>query len=477
MAITTNVPQPVFGPTGFIAPPESEILTGVLADINAAFGGNLNPALETPQGQIASSETAIIGNVNDTFVYYTNQVDPAFASGRMQDAIGRIYFITRKPALPTIVSATCTGLQGTVIPAGSRAIAQDGTLYVCTDGGTIGVSGFITLTFACSVVGPTSCPANTLTQIYQAIPGWDTITNPSDGVLGTNTETRAEFEARRQQSVAQNARGTIQAIQGAVLSVAGVLDAFSYENDTNAPVTYRGYELAANSIYVAAVGGTNEDVARAIWSKKSPGCSYNGNTSVVIYDDNSGYSSPYPAYTVTFERPASLPIYFLVQIANNPLVPANGVALIQNAIIQAFAGADGGSRARIGSSIFASRYYCTIAALGPWAQIVLLQIGSDNDPNAVVTASIAAANMTVSAVASGVLAPGQFVSGTGVTEGTRILTQASGSTGGTGVYTVSIPQTVASTTVTAVAADDNVVEVDIDQVPVTAALDIVVELV
>ena len=63
---------------------------------------NVNPALETPQGQLASSFTAITGNANDTFVSMANQFDPAFAAGRFQDAIGRIYFIDRNPAPPTV---------------------------------------------------------------------------------------------------------------------------------------------------------------------------------------------------------------------------------------------------------------------------------------------------------------------------------------------------------------------------------------
>ncbi|TIR78119.1 MAG: hypothetical protein E5X19_32455, partial [Mesorhizobium sp.] len=76
-------------------------------DINGAFGGVLNPALNTPQGQLASSETAVIDEVNSTFLYFTNQVDPAYATGRMQDAIARIYFIERNPAQPTVVQALC----------------------------------------------------------------------------------------------------------------------------------------------------------------------------------------------------------------------------------------------------------------------------------------------------------------------------------------------------------------------------------
>jgi hypothetical protein len=139
--VTTNVPSITFGPTGFVAPSEQDVLAGMQADIDAAFGGGLNPALETPQGQLASSMTAITGNANDTFVNLANQFDPAFAAGRFQDALGRIYFIERNSALPTVVQATCTGLAGVPIPVGALARAQDDNIYVCTEAGTIPQSG------------------------------------------------------------------------------------------------------------------------------------------------------------------------------------------------------------------------------------------------------------------------------------------------------------------------------------------------
>lgn len=69
---------------------------------------------------------------------------------------------------------------------------------------------------------------------------------------------------------------------------------------------------------------------------------------------------------------------------------------------------------------------------------------------ATVTGTIgpASTTMTVTAVASGTLAVGQVISGTGVTAGTTITVFGTG-TGGTGTYTVSAAQTVASTTITA----------------------------
>lgn len=64
------------------------------------------------------------------------------------------------------------------------------------------------------------------------------------------------------------------------------------------------------------------------------------------------------------------------------------------------------------------------------------------------TGSIATTTLTVSAVASGSILPSMQISGAGVTAGTRIVRQITGTAGSTGTYEVSISQTVASTAMT-----------------------------
>lgn len=64
------------------------------------------------------------------------------------------------------------------------------------------------------------------------------------------------------------------------------------------------------------------------------------------------------------------------------------------------------------------------------------------------TGSIAGNVLTVTAVGTGSIVPGEALSGTGVTAGTTITGQTSGTPFGAGAYTVSIPQTVASETIT-----------------------------
>ena len=379
MASPSSVPKIQFTPAGLVIPAETAILAGVQADMNAAFGGGLNPGLETPQGQLASSQAAVIGDKNNEVALFVNQIDPQYSADRFQDAIGRIYFLTRKPATPTSVQATVNGLSGTVIPGGTLAQDTSGNTYACSGDVIIDSTGSITAEFQNIATGPIPCAAGTLTQVYQAVPGWDTITNAADGTLGSDVESRADFEYRRKNSVALNSTGTPQAIYAEVFALADVLDVYVKDNPTGAAVNTgsTNYPIAAHSVYVAVVGGTDADVAAAIWRKKDLGCDTNGNASAVVVDP-SGYSYPQPSYTIKFQRPASLAVKFAVQLVNDPSLPSNIVTLVKNAIIARFNGADGTSRERIGATILASRYYGAVVPVASNVSLISVLIGTSS---------------------------------------------------------------------------------------------------
>lgn len=269
----TAVPIPTFGPTGFIAPSEAAILAGTMADMNAAFGGGLNQGLTTPQGQLATSLAAIIGDCNNQFLALAAGVDPQYAQGRMQDAIGNIYFMSRIAATSTQVLGTCRGTVGTVIPGGVP-VAQDaaGNLYTCP-GGTIPSGGTLALVFSNQATGPNTFIGPL--AIYQVTPGWDSILTPALVSMGAAVESAQAFEARRAASVALNANGSLGAIQAAVLATTPPpSSAYLVDNPLPAAVTIGGLTIPANSVYIAVVGGSAAAIAQAIWTKKDLGCSY-----------------------------------------------------------------------------------------------------------------------------------------------------------------------------------------------------------
>ena len=472
MSFTTNVPQPTLGPVGFIAPDDQAILAGVQADQVAAFGSAINPALNTPQGQLATSTTAIISDSYSQFVDLSNQMDPAFNDGRFQDGIARIYFLTRDPAEPTALQVSCGGYPGVVIPVGALISDAGGNVYSCTAAGTIGASGTVVLGFANQVPGPIAVPGAEDVQIYQTIPQWNTVAVVS-GEVGQDTETRAAFEARREATVAANGQGFLDSISGAVFEVPGVLSVRAAENFTGSPVVIQGVTLKPHSLYVAAYGGSSQAIAEAIWIKKDPGCDYNGNTTVEVLDTNPAYTLPYPSYDVTFEIPAAVGVCVNVTIDNNPGVPSNALTLIQNAVVGGFNGTDGGTRAGIGSTIFASRYVVDVQGLGPWALIEAIQVGSNASADCKFTGAInVGATLTVSAITSGTVGVGDFVYGAGVASGTIILAQTSGTTGSTGTYTVAVGQAVTGESMSCVSASRNFFTLDMDLMPTLAAADV-----
>lgn len=373
--VQSSVPRPIFGPKGVLVPAESDILAGVLDDFNSAMGGDLNiDSLETPQGQLATSFTAAIGDKNNSFLYYVQGVDPAFADGRMQEGLGRIYFIERDPARSTVVACKLYGAPNTPFTVGIKAKSLNGDVFSCIQAGQIPASGdpFVVLSFAAVEPGPVPCPIGSVTQVFDVVPGWSSITNEAEGVIGNFVESRVTFEDRRSKSVAINALGSIPAIRSSVLSVAGVLDAYVVDNPLGADQTIGGVVLPSHSVYVSITGGDTEAVARAIWRKKSNGCNTSGNTTFVVTDDS--YAPPAPSYPISFQRAVATPIKVRVVLQGVTTIPADALDQVRKAIELAFAGEDDGPRARIGVPLFASRFYAPVFALGSWAKVSAIYV-------------------------------------------------------------------------------------------------------
>lgn len=373
----SNVPALQITPEGVITPDSATIRNGVLADENIAFGGDLDIATpSTPQAYLADQLTSNILNSNAAVAYYVSQVDPATAEGRMQDGIARIYFLDRKGATASVVQAQCTGQPGSIQPIALLAEDDSGNLWQSDGAFTFPDSGVITVQFSCVNTGPIQLGIGALTRIAQASPGWDAITNLTAAAIGSNVESRAEFEIRRRLSVEKNAHGTPGAIRSAVFEVDGVIDVFVYDNFTNSTILYgaTNYPIPAHSIYVGVVGGAAEDIAKAIQIKKDAGCGMTGNTVVNLPDTD--YSYPQPVYAYQFNIPDSLPVKFLITIANSSSLPANIVQLATQATIDTLSGANGAQRARMGGEIFASSYYGPISALSSAVQIIGIKVGA-----------------------------------------------------------------------------------------------------
>ena len=92
-------------------------------------------------------------------------------------------------------------------------------------------------------------------------------------------ETDAQLRLRRRQSVAINSYGYLNGLQAALLQLDGVNDAKVYENYTSST---DANGTPAHSIWVVMDGGSSEDIANTIYSKKAPGCDMRGSITYTI---------------------------------------------------------------------------------------------------------------------------------------------------------------------------------------------------
>lgn len=101
-------------------------------------------------------------------------------------------------------------------------------------------------------------------------------TPPTD--VGVPEENDVQLKVRRAQSFYLQTVGPAQAIQAALLAVAGVSDAYVAENVTSAIAS----GVPAHGVWIIVNGGAAADIGAAIYAKKGPGCDMAGAQSYVV---------------------------------------------------------------------------------------------------------------------------------------------------------------------------------------------------
>lgn len=284
----------------------------------AALGASLNTDVSTAAGQLITSDTTAVTTAQQECVAIANESNVYYATGQALDVAASFYGYYRKQGVPTTVVATLTGSSGVAIPAG--VIVSDGTnQYTLLDATSIPSTGTVSAEFQCTTTGPIECPAGTLTQIITTISGWDSVTNPTAGIVGYNSENDNVFRDRITANfLNKRARAILGAIIDNVAAIDNVVSVVGGENPTNTTATVNGIEMPPHSIYLTVLGGNDATIAQVIAAQKTMGAETVGNTQVAYTDPRIGYQYTYKIY-----RPTIVPVYVQVQYATNAYTPAN----------------------------------------------------------------------------------------------------------------------------------------------------------
>ena len=311
--------------TGFKRKRLDLLLEELNAEVKTIFGENFNVSPESPDGQVNGVISESNANLWEIAEEAYNAFNPSIASGVILSNLVQLNGLRRLPAASSFVTLTIAGTNGTVIPIGSLVSTSDtGDQFATDAAGTI-AGGTVDLLASAVVTGPLNGLSGTVTIIDTPISGWDTVTNTLDAIVGTNEETDVELRARRFRSVARDAQAIIDAIFAEVSAVAGVSQVVVLENDTDTGPDSNG--LPAHSVHVVVVGGADTDIARAIFLKKTLGVTPFGSTTVAVNDDQG------IPHNISFSRPATVPIFVVVNLTTFSGYPVEGNTDIKEAII------------------------------------------------------------------------------------------------------------------------------------------------
>lgn len=365
--------------TGLYADEVSDVRESIAQGFKDAFknddGLELNTEPETPAGQLVDVLTNEIVAKDSELLYLANMFNPKTSEGVWQEALGQIYFISRKVAQPTYVTCQLTGIPDTVIPYGAVVQTSDDneTQLICNASVAIGDDGTAETTFRTPETGEVEIAANTVTRIVTVVAGWDTVNNEEAGATGRLVETQQEFEARRYASVAKNAHGSVASILGTLNNINDILDCAVFENVGDDPVVMYGVEVGGHSIAACVYGGEDEDIAEAIYTKKDAGCGTSGNYTVTYTDGGTDY-------TYNIYRPDTVTFAVKIVIANASELAETTIEELKEVIVSDFLGeseASGNARVGLASTVYASRFYQSAMSIEGMEELDNIQISLD----------------------------------------------------------------------------------------------------
>lgn len=371
------MPGPTIDGTGFHVFGFSAWLDYLTTAYQGLYGSTIDVGSDSIDGQKLGIDAEILNDFEQLLqVVYLGR-SPAGAVGASLSRLLLLSGISRHMAAFSAVPITLGGTPGTVVLAGSLiASASDPELppfQVDPGGGdlTIGGGGTITGQAICTVAGPINLASGDLTKIQTVISGWDTSTNPADAAPGALVEPDPVARARRSESVAMPSQSMLDGLRTALRNLTGVTDAEVYENPTGAS-DLTGRSIPAHSIHAIVDGGTDADIANAIWVKASMGVTKVGSIRLDVTDTNGDPQE------MGWDIPVDIDVYITVVLDQDP----NAYALAQ---IPAALVTYGDQVSRIGRNIFWGDLFSPINDLGITGapglpSITAIKVGSAPSP-------------------------------------------------------------------------------------------------
>ncbi|HFW6576176.1 TPA: baseplate J/gp47 family protein [Campylobacter jejuni] len=290
----------------------------ILNSYNELFKGifpNINTDPSTPQGQII---TSLVQTDLATISFLENLANAFFLGGNgyfLDLWSWNLYRVTRKDGIPSSVLIEIQGVPNTTITS-DFTITDGNYNYQISKEVTIPQSGNIEVLFYCTEINEFIAQANTINQIVTQIDGVERVNNNSIANSATLKETDGKLFDRcvRFGSTSQNA--SFKSILANIAQVNGVVKVTGAENISDNATDFNGVEIEGHSICVVVEGGSDNDIANAMFESRATGCGMVGDIEV-----NIEYNGTF--YKFKFYRPTQVILKAEVTLKEISQPPSN----------------------------------------------------------------------------------------------------------------------------------------------------------
>ena len=350
----------------------------------------INPGFDfspdSPDGQMIGIMTYEIFQAWNELNNVYNSYNPQLAIGAGLRNIGLITGLPYGFAQRSSATLEVTGTAGTIIPVRTFLVDAEGNEFYTTFETTVPAN----LQVLARVSGVIPVPAGTVTTLQVPIAGVTSITQSTDGVVGSRAQTEQQYKTERLRTVMRNATSIEGNLQGKLIE-AGLNQARVINNRTAATLA-DGTPANSIQVTVGEVGAvTDEQIAKIILTNGSLGCPTYGTTTVNILDSQGVTQS------ISFSKAAAVVIEVTLDVTYLSTQTAGASANIVKALRQHI------NSLESGADVVWSRLFAYITPYSQ-AQINTLTIaasgGTQGITNVVLNdtqfAAIADANITLS---------------------------------------------------------------------------------
>lgn len=269
--------KPYIDEKGIHIPRYVDIVEDLVEHAKSIFGADIYLENDSQDYEMISAQASKIYDTMELLQSVYESRSPKTAIGSALDSVVKINGMKRKIQTKSTCDVLITGVPKTQIIEG---IAEDieGIKWDLPDIVVIPESGSIKVTVVCQEFDHTANEKE-ICKIGTPTAGWESVINEQEAIKGQAFETDGNLRARQNISTCKPSKTVLEGTMGGIAEISGVSRQRVYENFDSMP-DENG--IPGHSIAVIAEGGDNQEIAREIYLRKTPGTGTYGTENIIV---------------------------------------------------------------------------------------------------------------------------------------------------------------------------------------------------